>query len=139
MRFARLASIALFALVARLSSMTAVVARFALLTKIASRGPVAVAFRAGLKAAQPLTQRFDVAFVRRLFPFGLLQNFQDALHLFERHFQITDDAFHIADGVGDGGAGRFLSACSRSVVAALRFVSFRSSMLALISRIAMFP
>ena len=56
-----------------------------------------------LKLAQGAQQRLDLAFVRELLAFGMLDQFQNFFHLLQCLFQRFDDLHHFVDGLADGG------------------------------------
>jgi hypothetical protein len=65
-------------------------------------GPVATR----LELAQRAEQRFDFAFVGEFLALGVLDEFQNFFHLFQRLLKRFDDLQHSIDSLADGGTIR---------------------------------
>ena len=51
-----------------------------------------------MQTPQAPAQLLNFPFVDRLFPFGLLEDFEHFFHLFKGFPQLSDDVFHILNG-----------------------------------------
>ncbi len=64
--------------------------------------PLAPAASRMLQLVQSAAQRFNLAFVAELLPFGVFDQFQNIFHLLQRLSQGFDNLHHFIHGLADG-------------------------------------
>jgi len=65
--------------------------------------PVAAAAARVLQLAQEATERINLVLISELLPFGVLHQFQNFFHAFQRLLQGFDDGQYLVDRLADGG------------------------------------